>query len=180
MRIIAGKFKGKVLKEFELNSTRPTADLVRGALFNTLSYNVDDCVFLDLFSGTGAVGIEALSRGARECYFVDANKDAIKLISNNLKSINMQTSNVLNLDYTFALNEFCKLGLKFDIVFLDPPYATDFAENAINFIKNNDLLSNFGIIAWEHDNTKLQYIKENFKDSKTKKYGKKYLTFIAK
>ena len=84
MRIIAGKFKGKVLKEFNLDSTRPTSDLVRGALFNAVGTKIENSIFLDLFSGTGAVGIEALSRGAKECYFVDSNKSAIKIITKNI------------------------------------------------------------------------------------------------
>ena len=178
MRIIAGKFKGKVLKEFELGSTRPTTDMVREALFDKIGFDVDGAVFLDLFAGTGAVGIEALSRNAKFCFFVDAQKDAIKIINKNLELVGARNFELKNLDFETALLGFEKSSTKFDIVFLDPPYASDFAEKAIDAIMSKNLLSQNGLIVWEHDASKLEYIQQNFADCKTKKYGKKYLTYI--
>ena len=119
MRVIAGKFKGKILKEFELQTTRPTADLVRGALFNVIGFNIENASFLDLFSGTGAVGIEALSRSAGKCIFVDANKDAIKLINKNLQSIDANNYEIYFEDYKLVLKKFSLNNYLFDIVFLD-------------------------------------------------------------
>lgn len=178
MRIIAGKFKGKILSEFELNSTRPTADMVREALFDKIGYKTIDAEFLDLFAGTGAVGIEALSRGAKNCYFVDESKEAIKIINKNLLSIKAQNYNILNTSFENALTNFKNNSKKFDVIFLDPPYASDFAEHAIQFVYENKLLNPNGIVVWEHDNLKIPYIEQNFSNFKTKKYGKKYLTYF--
>ena len=178
MRIIAGKYKGKVLTEFELGSTRPTADMIREALFDKIGLFVDGSVFLDLFAGTGAVGIEALSRNAKFCYFVDSQRDAISIIKKNLGLIGAQNYEVQNTDFKSAILSFEKRGIKFDFVFLDPPYASDFAEVAIDMILKSDLITESGMIIWEHDLTKLEYIKKNFTNSQTKKYGKKFLTYI--
>ena len=178
MRIVAGKFKGKVLSEFQLGSTRPTADMIREALFDKIGLYVDGSIFLDLFSGTGAVGIEALSRNAKFCYFVDSQIDAVKIIKKNLAMTGAQEYQIENVDFEKALSYFENDGLKFDFIFLDPPYASDCAERAIEIIKSKDLLSKNGMIIWEHDVSKLSYIKDNFKDCQTKKYGKKYLTYL--
>lgn len=179
MRIIAGKYKGKVLKEFELSSTRPTADIVRGAIFNILGTKIIDSVFLDLFAGTGAVGIEAISRGCKTAYFVDQNKQSINLIKNNLKAINQSECSVINESFEFALKNFSNQNVKFDIIFLDPPYKTDYAEDVIFQIQSLNVLNKNAIIVWEHDETKLDKLKEFSNIVKTKKYGKKYVTILA-
>lgn len=177
MRIIAGKFKGKVLKEFELSSTRPTADMVKGAIFNILGSRVQDSAFLDLFSGTGAVGIEALSRGAKQVAFVDSNKESVALIRSNLKLIKAENFIIMQTDSFDALKRFSVQNQKFNIIFLDPPYASVLAEKCIKLINKLNLLEKDGIIVWEHDETKLSMLKEN-EDVKTKKYGKKYVSII--
>lgn len=178
MRIIAGKYKGKKLAEFELGSTRPTADMVREALFDKIGFYVEDGVFLDLFAGTGAVGLEAASRGAEAVYFVDKSKEAVSLIKKNISVISSNNLQVYNSDFGIALEQFCEQNLEFDIIFLDPPYATDFAEAAIEKIKELKLLKSDGIIVWEHDILKNKFIEHNFKNCETKKYGKKFLTYI--
>ena len=178
MRIISGKFKGKKLSEFELSQTRPTTDLVREALFDKIGFDVIDSVFLDLFAGTGACGIEALSRGAKYCYFVDMQADAIKLINKNIKSVNADNCEIIKSDFLEALKGFEKRKIVFDFVFLDPPYKSVFAEETIEILKQKKLLSKNGLIIWEHDQTKLDYVNNNFVNCKTKKYGQKYLTYI--
>lgn len=178
MRIIAGKFKGKKLNTFELSTTRPTSDLVREALFDKIGFKILDCTFLDLFSGTGAIGIEALSRGAKEVCFVDKNVEAIKLIKKNLMAINVANAQVLNCDYLSALTSFKNIKKSFDIVFLDPPYKTDFAEDAISRIAKLNILNENALIVWEHDISKNDYIKTNYPFATTKKYGGKFLTYI--
>ena len=178
MRVIAGKYKGKLLSEFDLKSTRPTADMVREALFDKIGVLACDCTFLDLFSGTGAVGIEALSRGAKFCTFVDHDKTAVKITKKNIESVNANNQEILNMDFLTALEYLKKQKKQFDIIFLDPPYKTDFAEISIDWILKNKLLSTDGLIVWEHDEEKLKYAEQNFSNSKTKKYGKKYLTYI--
>lgn len=180
MRIIAGKFKGKKLGEFEIDGTRPTTDLVREAMFDKIGFNIVDATFLDLFAGTGACGIEALSRGAKFCYFVDMAQEAIKLVTKNVKSISVENYEIIKNDYQSALGLFAKNSTMFDIVFLDPPYKSNFAEDAIKIIFDKELLAPNGLIVWEHDKTKLDYVAKNFADCKTKKYGQKYLTYIQK
>ena len=178
MRIIAGKFKGKVLSEFKLASTRPTSDLVREALFDKIGYKIYGSVFLVLFAGTGAVGIEAISRGAQKIYFVDNNKEANNLIKKNISKVDCNNYEIFDYDWEIALNYFFKNNIVFDIVFLDPPYATSFAENAIDIIIRYNLIGKDGLIVWEHDEFKNDYIREFFPTCKTKKYGKKFLTYI--
>lgn len=178
MRIIAGKNKGKKLTEFQLSTTRPTSDLIKGAIFDKLGFGVVDSVFLDLFAGTGAVGIEAISRGAKQVIFVDQNFDAIKIINKNLASINNKDSVVLRKNYAESLEILSTEKKLFDIVFLDPPYASDFAEKAIDTLKAKNMLSQNAVIVWEHDQSKLDYIASHFKNYNQKKYGAKYVTYI--
>lgn len=168
MRIVAGKYRGKVLKEFELNSTKPTTDRVKESIFNLIQFDVADSVVLDLFSGTGALGVEAISRGAKKVYFTDVNSQAIKIIQSNLKGIEGDYV-VLQIDYEQFLNS---VKIKFDIVLLDPPYKTDFGIKAIDLLIKNNLLNDNAIIIFEtseENNFDIQL--EGFKTSK-KKYGK--------
>ena len=173
MRIIAGKYKGKKLKEFELSSTRPTSDLVKGAVFNILGQKVVNSVFLDLFAGTGAMGIEAISRGAKQVIFVDSNKMAIDIIRDNLNTLKDENYLVKNENFIDVLKNLNKI----DIIYIDPPYASDYAEKALKIIKNNDILTDSGTILWEHDETKNNILSDEII---TKKYGKKFVSIIKK
>lgn len=167
MRIIAGKYRGKKLKEFELNSTKPTLDRVKESMFNLIQFDVVDAVVLDLFSGTGSLGIEALSRGADKCIFVDNNDIAIKLIKDNLQGID-GNKEIIHSDYMEFLKK-CKQ--KFDIVILDPPYMTDYGIEAINTILTLDLLNDNGIILFETTDLKdLEFAFFGYQ-CRRKKYG---------
>ena len=167
MRVIAGKYRGKKLKEFELSSTKPTTDRVKESIFNLIQFDVVDAVVLDLFGGIGALGIEAISRGAKKTYFVDANKNAINLIQQNLNGIEGDYE-INHQDYLVFLSQ---TEEKFDIVFLDPPYQTDFGVKAIETIINKNLLTENGIIIFETSDEKIVELNyENF-DIKRKKYG---------
>lgn len=179
MRIIAGKFKGKVLKEFELLSTRPTTDLVKGAVFNILGQKVENCCFLDLFAGTGAMGIEAISRGAKSVIFADNNKESISLIRKNLALIKANNFIIMHNNCFETLKILYNQNKQFDIVFIDPPYNSMYAEKCIKLICKLNLLSENGLIVWEHDETKLSLTKQ-YEQIKTKKYGKKYITILSK
>lgn len=167
MRVISGKYRGKKLKEFELTSTKPTIDRVKEAMFNLIQFDIVDAVVLDLFSGTGALGIEAISRGAKKVYLVDKNKDAIKLINDNLKGIDGEYY-VVNKDYIDFLNTFNE---KFDIVLLDPPYKTDFGLNAIETLISKNLLNNNAIIIFETSEEKQINFNVDGFEIKKKKYG---------
>lgn len=147
MRVIAGKYRGKKLKEFELLSTKPTIDRVKEAMFNLIQFDIVDASVLDLFSGTGGLGIEAISRGAKLVHMVDSNKQAIDIINQNLKGVDGNFE-VFNLDYLSHLE---KLN-KYDIILLDPPYKENFGIIAIDFIIKNKMLNNGGIIIFETSN----------------------------
>jgi 16S rRNA (guanine966-N2)-methyltransferase len=167
MRIVAGKYRGKKLKEFELDSTRPTLDRVKESIFNLIQFDVADAVVLDLFAGTGALGIEAISRGAGYTTLVDCNKEAIKIIRENLKGIEGNFA-VENLDYKQFLNS---TNQKFDIVLLDPPYKTNYGIDAIKILNERNLLTNNAIIIFETSEEKdVDFNLTNFKISK-KRYG---------
>ena len=117
MRVVAGKYKRSTLLTLDSLATRPTKDMVKEALFSSIY--VEDSLFLDLFSGSGSIGIEALSRGARDVVFNDLSKDAVKVIKTNLSKFK-EDRRVYNLDYLSCLN---RLEDKFDYIFVDPPYA---------------------------------------------------------
>lgn len=179
MRVIAGKFKGKVLKEFELSSTRPTTDLVKGAVFNILGSRIVDARFLDLFSGTGAMGIEAISRGANQVVLADNNKESVSLIKKNLALIKADNFIIMQNDCFETLKILYSQNKKFDIIFIDPPYNSTYAEKCIKLIHKLDLLSENGLIVWEHDQSKLELV-QKCEQIRTKKYGKKYISILEK
>ena len=177
MRVIAGKAKGIQLKTPEGMLTRPTTDRVKEALFSILQFDLPGTRVLDLFGGTGQLGIEALSRGAREAVFVDAREEACRLIRENLKRTGF-TGKVVRGDYLTYLAQ-CRE--KFNIIFLDPPYAEVFLENALNRITEIDILQSGGIIVAERPLGKeLPWEFEGFTRSRDYKYGKILLTFYRK
>ncbi|MBO5954501.1 MAG: 16S rRNA (guanine(966)-N(2))-methyltransferase RsmD [Clostridia bacterium] len=167
MRIVSGKYRGKMLKEFNLESTRPTTDRVKESIFNLIQFDVVDAVVLDLFSGTGALGVEAISRGAKKTYLVDKNIKAISIIKENLKGIDGDYV-VKNKDYIDFLNSATE---KFDIVFLDTPYATDFGLKAIDMLVKKNLLNENAIIIFETSEDKDVELNLNNFEIKKKKYG---------
>ena len=147
MRVISGQARGIQLKTPDGMQTRPTADRVKEALFSIINFDVPGAKILDLFGGTGQLGIEALSRGALSAVFVDAREDSCKLIRENLKRTKFeQKAKVLRSDYMDYLNR-CRE--KYDIIFLDPPYAEIFLENSIKRITEIDILQSDGIIVAE-------------------------------
>lgn len=170
MRVIAGKYRGKKLQEFELSSTKPTLDRVKEGLFSSIQFDLIDAKVLDLFAGTGALGVESLSRGAGEVVFVDASPKAINIIKQNLKGIEGKF-NVYNEDYMKFLINANSQGLKFDIIILDPPFDTDYGVKAINYILDNNLITDNGIIMYERlYDDKFKLNNNNF-EFKQKKYG---------
>lgn len=166
MRIISGKYRGKKLKEFDISSTRPTQDRVKESIFNLIQFDVVDSVVLDLFSGTGALGIEAISRGAKKVFLIDSNIQSIKLIKENLKNIQGDFE-VINSDFM----KFLKTNQKFDIVLLDPPFKTDYGIKSIEYILNNNLLNDGGIIIFETSENKSIDLKGYQVSVSSKKYG---------
>ena len=179
MRVISGKAKGVVLKTPDGLKTRPTADRVKEALFSILQFDIPGGKVLDLFGGTGQLGIEAISRGAKSAVFVDMSEEACRLIKENLLRAKMdKDAQVVRADYLEYLNR-CKET--FDFIFLDPPYAELFLENAIKKISEIDILQSGGIIVAERPVEKaLLPDVEGFTRSKDYKYGKTFLTLYRK
>ena len=179
MRVISGKARGVILKTPDGMQTRPTADRVKEALFSILQFDLPGKRILDLFGGTGQLGIEAISRGAKSAVFVDAGDAPCKLIKENLRRAKMEgEGKVVRADYLTYLSGCCE---KFDIVFLDPPYAEVFLENAIKKISEIDILESGGIIVAEHPVEKPLLLEiEGFSRSKDYKYGKVVLTLFRK
>lgn len=147
MRVITGSARGRRLKELKGMETRPTTDKVKESIFNCIQFDLEDARVLDLFAGTGQLGIEALSRGAGSAVFVDQRADAAKLVRENLDLCGFaQNAQVVCGE---AMGYLASLRTKFDIILLDPPYAADLLERAIAHIAKFDILSPHGIIVAE-------------------------------
>ena len=179
MRVITGKARGIQLKTPDGMQTRPTSDRVKEALFSIIQFELPGARVLDLFGGTGQLGIEALSRGATSAVFVDASDKACSMIRENLKRTKLEhQGNVIRSDYM----EYLKRSKdSFDIIFLDPPYAEVFLENALNLITQIDILQSNGIIVTERPLGKeLPWDFEGFQRSRDYKYGNTLLTVYRK
>ena len=175
MRVITGSARGRRLKELEGMETRPTTDRVKEGLFSALQFEIEGRRVLDLFAGTGQLGIEALSRGAEWCVFVDRRTDAVKLIRENLELTGLSgRARVVagdSMEYLASLRE------KFDLVLLDPPYAAGLLEPALEHIAQFDILRPHGIIAAEAPAEKaLPPLAEPYRLSRTYRYGRIGLT----
>lgn len=181
MRVVAGKARGLTLETIEGDSTRPTRDVVREALFSILMNYIPDSRFLDLFAGSGAIGIEALSRGAASAMFVDLNSKCTQVIKRNLEKAKFsELAEVYNTDYKKAINKMKPKS--FDVIYVDPPYNREMGIDAITRLYEADILGDDGIIVLETDTNEivpdeiLGYEKFNYK-----RYGRNILSlFIRK
>ena len=166
MRIISGKYKGKKLKGFNIEGTRPTMDRVKESLFGMIQNYIPNSVVLDLFAGSGALGLEAVSNGAKRCFLIDNNIDAIRTIKEN-SQIFEEKLDIINTDYKKFLKT---TEEKFDIIFLDPPYKEKQLDTSLRIIEERGLLNENGIVICEYEigepHTNLELIKE-------KSYGPK-------
>lgn len=170
MRIISGKYKGKNLIGFDINGTRPTMDRVKESLFSIIQNNIKDSVVLDLFAGSGSLGIEAISNGANSCYFVDNNIELINIIKKNTVFIK-ENIKILKSDYKSALEMFKNSNIKFDLIFLDPPYKMNLINDSLGIIYKYNLLNDNGIIVCEYESENVY--SDYFQLIKQKKYGSK-------
>ncbi|MGN0999106.1 MAG: 16S rRNA (guanine(966)-N(2))-methyltransferase RsmD [Faecousia sp.] len=179
MRVISGKARGVSLKTPEGLKTRPTTDRVKEALFSIIQFDLPGTKVLDLFGGTGQLGIEAISRGAKSAVFVDEQESACALIRENLHRAKMEKeATVIRSDYLSYLSR-CREY--FDIIFLDPPYAEVFLENSLKKITEIDILQSGGIIIAERPLGKdLPWDLPGFTRSRDYKYGKTLLTLYRK
>ena len=145
MRVISGKYRARVLSAPK-DGVMPTIDRIKESIFNIISDRIADSHCLDLFGGTGALGIECISRGAKSAVIADNNPQSIKIIKQNLRGDT--TAEVFNGDFLDILSKL--KNRQFNIIFLDPPYQTDFAIKALERIKKHSMLAPDGIIIWEH------------------------------
>ena len=176
MRVISGTCRGRKLLEPQGMAVRPTTDQVKEALFNIIQFDVEGRRALDLFAGTGQLGIEALSRGARECVFVDASRDSLKLVRENLRRCGLEAP-VIQCD----AEGYLRRGEKFDLIFLDPPYGTGQDARAIEAVKEFDILSLGGIMVCETmRDAVLPDPGEDYGTIRTYRYGKIKLTVITR
>lgn len=171
LRIISGKYKGRNLKGFDIDGTRPTMDRVKESLFAMIQREVKDANCLDLFAGSGALGIEALSNGANSCVFVDKNKIAINTLKENTKGISNAT-----IVETDAFKLHLKINHKFNLVFLDPPYNLNLVGKSLVYLKEQQLLEKDAIVICESENE--EFDNTDFEILKEKSYGSKKIKIL--
>ena len=176
MRVISGKYRGRRLTEPANMDVRPTTDMVKESLFNIVQFDIEGRRVLDLFAGTGQLGIEALSRGAAECVFVDSSRESVRLVRENLSRVGAEAP-VVQCD---SLGYLRSCG-KFDLVFIDPPYGTGLDAAAMNAVKEFDILTIGGIMVCEsRPESVLPEFDASFGTTRTYRYGKIKLTVITR
>ncbi len=178
MRIISGIRRGHKLYEFDGDDIRPTTDRVKESVFNLIQSFVPDAVCLDMFAGSGALSLEAISRGAKRAVCIDKDKRSVDIIRKNVMSLQFTEScEILNMscfDYIEETKE------KFDVIFLDPPYNKDFIESALTGIVRNNILSENGIVVLESDGTDFHDVVKGLDMYRQRKYGRTYITVYKK
>lgn len=179
MRVISGKVRGHTLKAPKGLNTRPTTDRVKESIFNIIQLKLEGSIVIDLFSGSGNLGIEALSRNSNKAYFIDNNKTSINSINENLKRTNfINNSIVFHMDVIAAIEKLRRENIKADIIFLDPPYSQGLVTPVLEKVSYSKILNPEGIIIVEH--MKTDEIPDNIKDLqkyRIKKYGDIVVSF---
>lgn len=179
MRIISGKYKGRRVDGYTIDGTRPTMDRVKESLIAIIQNKLEDSVCLDLFAGSGSVGLEFLSNGAKKCYFVDSNFKSINTLKKNTENLKITEDTVfINSDYKDALKKIKSENIKLDIIFLDPPYDMNLITPAIKLIKEYEILNDNGIIICEYEKEKIDIL--DYEIFKEKKYGSKFIIMLKK
>lgn len=181
MRVISGKYKGRVIKGYDIEGTRPTMDRVKESVMASIQDYIEDSVVLDLFAGSGNLGLEAISNGAKKCYFVDCNRECVKVIWENVRNFGIEKQVVvLEKDYRKALEELRDQGVVFDLIFVDPPYRDRILMDILEYVESYELLSSGGIIVLEYREDDLKEEVDGYKFWKKKKYGDKFVSIYQK
>lgn len=182
MRVISGTARGTKLNSIEEMTTRPTLDRVKESLFNIIRNKIEDSIVLDLFSGSGSIGIEFLSRGCKKVYMCDSSHKAINIIHQNLERTKLQENAiVIKNDYKKCLEELAKKNIAFNIIYIDPPYKDNIAVNAVEMILSFKLLKQEGFIIIETDelNREIEGLKKlDIQIYDNRKYGRANLIFL--
>lgn len=174
MRIISGEHRGRKLLDFEGQAIRPTTDRVKEAMFNLIQEYIPEASVLDLFGGSGALSLEALSRGAKKAICIDKDKRAADIIRKNTQTLNYTDKcEILNTD---SMEYLKRCGQQFDIVFLDPPYNKGFIEPILASLIRYDIPGEEGIVVLESDDTDFCRETEGLTILKQRKYGRTYIT----
>lgn len=178
MKVISGIYKGRKIIGHDIDGTRPTMDRVKESLFAIIQDYLNDSIILDLFSGSGNLGIEAISQGAKYAYLVDSNPKASRTIKTNANNLGISNCDVINMDYKKALKYLSDQQKQFDLIFLDPPYQTNYIEKSITLIYELKLLSPTGLIICESDKLDKIVYSERYIIVKEKKYGDKWVVIL--
>ncbi|MBP5405180.1 MAG: 16S rRNA (guanine(966)-N(2))-methyltransferase RsmD [Clostridia bacterium] len=178
MRVIAGKYKGRVLFSPKDVLVRPTTDRIKENIFNLLQFRIAGASFLDLFGGSGAMSVEALSRGAARVVTVDSARESIALIKKNFAKVGAEKeAQILERDYAQALASL--QGARFDLIFLDPPYKADFYEDILCKIAEKDVLAPSGSVVFEHATERDLVLPPPWVSSDRRKYGSVTIDFLT-
>ena len=181
LRIISGEFKGRKLRSVHGTKTRPTANRIREAVFNILAFQIRNCCVLDLFSGTGAYGIEALSRGADKSVFIDIDKDCVTVLQANIKSLRLENrAKIMSWDLTKNLNCLLPLATTFNLVFMDPPYNQKMITPTLYNLHRSRAMVNGARLIVEHSNREPLIADQlPFEISDQSRYGKTVVSFLS-
>lgn len=181
MRVISGKCRGTHLMAPEGMETRPTTDRIKETLFNMIAFDLPECEFLDLFSGSGAIGIESLSRGAKRAVFVDQGEKALACIKSNLEKTKLTANaKVIGKNVLESIGMLGRNHEVFDIIFLDPPYALEEIDRILEAIEKNNLLNEAGYIILERSTNSIVKLPQSLVLWKEKQYRTTTLSFIKK
>lgn len=181
MRVISGYLKGRKLEGYMVETTRPTMDRVKESMFASIQNDINNSVVLDLFCGTGSLGIEAISMGANKCYFVDNNKNIIYYLNKNISNLNINDKCVvLGKDYRQALLYLKNNNIKFNIIIVDAPYKMEVMKEIICLVNDYEILSDNGLLVLEYSFDVLDESYDNLKLIKSKKYNDKFVSIYRK
>lgn len=181
MRVISGYLKGRKLEGYNVETTRPTMDRVKESMFASIQNDIDNAVVLDLFCGTGSLGIESISMGASKSYFVDNNKSIISYLNKNIDNLSIKNKCVvIEKDYKDALLYFNNNNIKFNIILVDAPYKMKVMEEIIELINKYNLLLDDGLLVLEYSCDELHDKYGTMILIKNKKYGDKFVNIYRK
>jgi len=181
MRVISGYLKGRNIDGYVVETTRPTMARVKESMFASIQNNINNSVVLDLFCGSGSLGIEAISMGASKCYFVDNNRNILNYLEKNISNLNIKDKSVvISKDYKEALLYLKNNKIKFNVILVDAPYKMEVMEEVINFVTSYDLLVDDGLLVLEYSFDMLDESYGNLKIVKCKKYSDKFVSIYRK